>query len=149
MRYVLAAIGSLKRGFYAEGCAHYADRLMRVVDLEIVEVRDRGQGQSSAASEALLARTASAHRWVLDERGTQLRSQQLAERIGALETSGVSRMALLVGGPDGWGAPVRDTADFVWSLSALTLPHEMARLVVLEQLYRAEMIRTGHPYHRR
>lgn len=72
----------------------------------------------------------------------------MAERVTALETRGVSQVSLLIGGAAGLSELVREAAGELWSLSALTLPHELARLVLLEQLYRLETIRAGHPYHR-
>lgn len=144
MRYRLIAIGQLKRGFYAEGCAFYAKRLAAYAKLELRELKASAPEQESAA---LLA-AASGHLVCLDERGEMLSSQELAARLSALELSGISQLSLLIGGAEGLSATVRQRADDCWSLSRLTLPHELARLVLLEQLYRAETIRAGHPYHR-
>ena len=85
--------------------------------------------------------------WALDERGAALNSAQLAQRIGKLRDSAQS-LTLCIGGDEGLGQPVRDTARFVWSLSPLTLPHRLARVVALEQLYRSFEILRGGPYHK-
>ena len=84
----------------------------------------------------------------LDERGDRLRSTEMAERIDALAVHGTSHMTFAIGGADGLSDAVRNQAAARWRLSDLTLPHELARMLLLEQLYRAETIRSGHPYHR-
>ncbi|ADI13178.1 23S rRNA (pseudouridine(1915)-N(3))-methyltransferase RlmH [Truepera radiovictrix] len=151
MKYRVVAIGRLKRGFYAEGCAHYAARLKAYAPLELLELKEgRGQDLESVKQqegEALLG-AARGYLIALDERAQQRRSEALAERVTALETRGVSQVSLLIGGAAGLSELVREAAGELWSLSALTLPHELARLVLLEQLYRLETIRAGHPYHR-
>ena len=87
-------------------------------------------------------------RILLDERGRQFSSRAFATEIQNLQNRGVSRCALMVGPSDGWDAPVRAEADLLWSLGPQTLQHELALLVALEQLYRAESILAGSPYHR-
>jgi 23S rRNA (pseudouridine1915-N3)-methyltransferase len=88
-------------------------------------------------------------RVVLDERGEELTSRDLAGRISAWEQQpGVKGVALLIGGADGHTPELRAAADWRWSLSRLTLQHEMALLLVLEQIYRAYSIKAGTPYHR-
>ena len=84
---------------------------------------------------------------LLDERGTSLSSQGLSERLSRWQSDGRD-LAFIIGGPDGVSEPVRRRADFVWSLSGLTLPHGLARVLLAEQLYRAWSLETGHPYHR-
>jgi 23S rRNA (pseudouridine1915-N3)-methyltransferase len=87
-------------------------------------------------------------RILLDERGRQFSSRAFATEIQKLQNRGVSRCVLMVGPSDGWDAPVRAEADLLWSLGPQTLQHELALLVALEQLYRAESILAGSPYHR-
>jgi 23S rRNA (pseudouridine1915-N3)-methyltransferase len=151
VRYRVVAIGKLRRGFYAEGCAHYASRLRAYAPLELHELRE-GHGQDPESvkqqeAEALLG-AAKGYLIALDERAPLRGSGALAERITALEVRGISQVSLLIGGAAGLSEVVRRAAGELWSLSALTLPHELARLVLLEQLYRLETIRAGHPYHR-
>lgn len=83
----------------------------------------------------------------LDERGATFTTQQLAERIERYRLEG-QNLTLLVGGPDGLSDLCRDRVDAVWSLSSLTLPHPLVRIIVAEQCYRALSIIQGHPYHR-
>ena len=151
MRYRIIAVGQLKRGFYADGCEFYLDRLGRLAPTEIVEIKDGkepdAQRRTSGESDGLLQRS-DGKVVVLDERGKSFGSKELAGFIDEWETQSVSRVSLLLGGADGHSSQLRDRADALWRLSELTLPHELARLVLLEQLYRAETIRAGHPYHR-
>lgn len=151
MRYKIAAVGRLRRGFYAEGCAYYLKRLQAFGRTEVLEVKDGRGGEIDqvrwAESEGLLA-TAEGRLIALDERGQSYRSQELANRLDELELAGDSTVTLVIGGAEGLHDKVRSSAQELWSLSPLTLPHELARLVLLEQLYRAETIRKGHPYHR-
>ena len=84
---------------------------------------------------------------LLDERGKQLTSKGLAERLSDWQSDG-RNVCLVIGGPDGVSDAVKQRADFTWSLPQLTLPHGMARVLLAEQLYRAWSLQTGHPYHR-
>lgn len=148
MRYRIAGVGKIKRGFYLDGCVFYLERLNRLSQAEIIEVRDgKGPTRQSDESSALLA-AADGYVVALDERGDQFTSEEWASRVDRLEVQGVSRITFLIGGPDGHTTHLTSDADALWSLSKATLPHELARLVLLEQTYRAETIRSGHPYHR-
>ena len=84
---------------------------------------------------------------LLDERGTQLTSPALAERLSGWQRDSRD-LTFIIGGPDGVSEACRKRAEFVWSLSRLTLPHGLARVLFAEQLYRAWSLQTGHPYHR-
>jgi 23S rRNA (pseudouridine1915-N3)-methyltransferase len=84
---------------------------------------------------------------LLDERGEEMSSEGLAARLNTWQTQG-SDLAFVIGGPDGVSTDCADRAAFRWSLSRLTLPHGLARVVVAEQLYRAWSLLQGHPYHR-
>jgi 23S rRNA (pseudouridine1915-N3)-methyltransferase len=85
----------------------------------------------------------------LDERGQQVSSRALASRVSTWEQSGsIKGIAILIGGASGHTEALREHADWLWSLSSLTLQHEMALLLVLEQMYRAYTIKAGTPYHR-
>lgn len=84
---------------------------------------------------------------LLDERGRQFTSKELAERLSSWQNDGRD-LCFVIGGPDGVSAECRDRADAVWSLSDLTLPHGLARVLFAEQLYRAWSLQSGHPYHR-
>ena len=96
----------------------------------------------------MLARIGSGH-WViaLDVKGRSWSTPKLAQQLAAWQMDGRD-VDLLVGGPDGLGEACRKRADQSWSLSALTLPHPLVRVLLVEQLYRAWSINQGHPYHR-
>lgn len=89
-----------------------------------------------------------ARRIVLDERGKTVDSVEFARLIQSFREAGVATLALVIGGPDGLDPACRSRADLVLSFGKLTLPHQLVRVLVLEQLYRAGTILTGHPYHR-
>ena len=148
MRYQILAIGRLKRGFAKAGCDFYAKRLGAYAKVETLELKESREGlNKERESEALLG-AAGPYVVVLDERGEGIDSRGLAAKIGGLELRGVSAVSLLIGGAEGHSDALKGRADESWSLSNLTLPHELARLILLEALYRAETIRAKHPYHR-
>ena len=96
-----------------------------------------------------MERSAGCLRVVLDERGEEVTSRALAGRITQWEQDGsIKAVAILIGGADGHTNQLRSAAQWTWSLSKLTLQHEMALVLVLEQLYRAFTIKAGTPYHR-
>jgi 23S rRNA (pseudouridine1915-N3)-methyltransferase len=109
--------------------------------------RDKGPTAELAQEYADRIRHFRGELWALDERGAALTSTQLAQRIGKLRDS-AQALTLCIGGDEGLGQQVRDAARFVWSLSPLTLPHRLARVVALEQLYRSFEILRGGPYHK-
>jgi 23S rRNA (pseudouridine1915-N3)-methyltransferase len=90
---------------------------------------------------------ARAYAILLDSRGLQLSSEAFAARIGRLRDDGTQRLVLAIGPPDGWSADARTRANLLFSLGLITLPHELARVVLAEQFYRALTILAGHPYH--
>jgi len=84
---------------------------------------------------------------LLDERGRQLATREFGSKLGDWQSDGRD-LCFVIGGPDGVSGACRKRADFTWSLSALTLPHGLVRVLLAEQLYRAWSLQTGHPYHR-
>lgn len=156
MKIKLIAVGRLKAGYARDGCADFLARAGRHLDVELVEVRDarrskRGDVAAYKAAEADNLRAAippGATVVALDERGRQWESRAFAAWLGDLRDRAVPHLALLVGGPDGLDPALRAEADRVWALGALTMSHELARLVLAEQLYRAGTILAGLPYHR-
>lgn len=150
LRYTVLAVGKLRRGFYRSGCDHYLERLRPHATVDVIELKE-ARGDAAKVREvegSMLLDRAQGWLIALDERGTRLRSADVAERLEALATRGESRVCFAIGGAEGLSEAVRAQASETWRLSDLTLPHELARLVLLEQLYRAETIRAGHPYHR-
>ena len=151
MRYRVVAVGRLKERFYQEACLHYLTRLGHLTSCEFVEVRE-ARAQSADAVREVEGRALLAHvqglAVALDEHGRAFGTTALARHVSGLENRGVSSLTLLIGGAEGHGPEVRSAVSESWSLSSLTLPHDLARLVLLEQLYRIETVRAGHPYHR-
>ena len=122
----------------------------RIDSIATVKRSKNNQSDSAKAAEGeqILARIQASEQVVLlDERGKQLSSQQLAESLAGWQTDGRD-LCFVIGGPDGVSTACRERADVVWSLSSLTLPHGLARVTFTEQLYRAWSLLTGHPYHR-
>jgi 23S rRNA (pseudouridine1915-N3)-methyltransferase len=153
-RCTLVSVGRLK-GWVAEGCDDYAKRLRRHFPVEIIEVAEEDMNRRSAEQVRLaeggriLKRIPSgAHVVSLDrERGKQLSSEGLARRLDALGLAGRSHVALVLGGPLGLSPEVLGRADETWSFGEITLPHALARVILLEQLYRAVKIQRGEKYH--
>lgn len=152
MRCTVLAVAGRPTSWVAEATDNYLKRLPRgwrtAIELlapsrkQTTEARRddewrRLSGRLNAADDTVL----------LDEGGESLTSRGLAKRIGARLRDGRD-LCLVLGGPDGFAPEARSAADLVLSLSAMTLPHELARLVLVEQLYRAHTILEGHPYHR-
>jgi 23S rRNA (pseudouridine1915-N3)-methyltransferase len=153
-RATIVAVGRL-RGWAAEGCEDYLARLRRYFPVEVVEVPEEDMNRRSA-EEALAAEgdrvlkriPAGAHTVVLDrERGKQLSSEELVRKISSLGVSGRSHVAFVLGGPLGLSPEVLERANERLSFGPVTLPHALARVVLLEQLYRAVKIGRGEKYH--
>ena len=134
------AIGKVKRPWLLDGIAFYAKRLP---GLEVVELKDSTQAKEADAVRN--ARKPAERLVLLTEEGRKLDSLRFAEQLGDWASQ---RVALVIGGADGHSPALRQEADALLSLSALTFPHELARLVLMEQLYRASTILQGGPYHR-
>jgi 23S rRNA (pseudouridine1915-N3)-methyltransferase len=145
MQWHVLAIGKPKLGFAREGVEEYAKRLRPLAGMTIEYLKPASGEEESAA---LLRRSEGMHRIVLDERGQQWSSRELAARVGQWEQERVKSMALLIGGADGHSGELRAKADTLWSLGRLTFQHELALVLVLEQIYRAYSIKAGLPYHR-
>lgn len=143
MKFRILAIGKPKLRHAADGIADYRQRLGHYCEVELDYLKARDESQ------ALLERSADTFRIALDERGEALTTNRLVERINDLEMRGeVKTVSFLIGGSDGHSEEVRRASDLVLSLSSLTLQHELALVVLLEQLYRVHTIKRGEPYHR-
>ena len=153
-RATVVAVGSLK-GWADEGCRDYLARLRRYFPAEVVEVPEedlnRRTPEEVLAAEArkLLKRIpAGAYVIALDrEKGAPLSSEKLARRLDSLGLSGRSQVAFVLGGPLGLSPEVLARADALVSFGPITLPHALARVVLLEQVYRAAKINRGEKYH--
>ena len=148
MRIRLVSVGRDKE-FTAQGAQEYAERIRRFAPLELIELAAAsGPAAKDSEAERILAkRLPRSELWALDQRGSELTSQELAARLGRLRDAALD-LTLAVGGDEGLGRAVASEARLVWSLSRLTLPHRLARVVALEQLYRAFEILRGGPYHK-
>jgi len=123
----------------------YSKRLTAYGECEWITVKS---SNSASEGKLLLKTSTTGVRVVLDEHGKMIGSQQLAEKITNWEFEAARDVNFLIGGADGHSDEVKAAADWKWSLSALTLQHELALLMLMEQLYRAQTIRRGEPYHR-
>jgi len=139
----ILAIGKPSLEFARIGIDDYCGRLATFAKVEIHFVKPRAD-----AAAKLLELSCGCYRVILDETGKSFASRAFAGEIQRLRVRGTSRLALLVGGSDGWSDAVRQQADLLWSLGPQTLQHELALLVALEQIYRAETLLAGRPYHR-
>jgi 23S rRNA (pseudouridine1915-N3)-methyltransferase len=158
MRFIVAAIGRLKDA-ERELCERYAKRFdgagrsLALGPLSIAELNEsRASGaearKAEEAARLIKAAGAASHFVVLDENGKALSSTAFASWIAQRRDDGCKGLAFLIGGPDGHGAEVVSAATLKLSLGPMTLPHGLARAVLIEQLYRATTILSGHPYHR-
>ena len=155
MKIRLYALGTRMPAWVDEGYRDYARRLRGGWSLELVELPAAKRTARSPAArlveeegERLLAALPPrANVVALDERGTTMASAGLARRLADWQREGAP-LALMIGGPDGLSARCLARASLRWSLSPLTLPHALVRVVVAEQLYRAWSILHRHPYHR-
>ncbi len=152
MELVLLAVGKL-RPSYREACDDYLQRLGRTVKLREIEVREASHAPTVEAQRAeerdrLLARRPAGSRLVaLAREGTAWSSEELARQLERWQRE-ARAVTLTIGGSHGLAADLLAAANDRWSLGPLTLPHELARVVVAEQLYRAATILRGEPYHK-
>ena len=152
MRILIAAVGRLKAGPERALFEHYAGRVTFPFCLKEVEEKRRlpaGKLRKREAELLLGAAPRGAVIVALDERGQALSSAALADRIGAWRDDGRRDLVFLIGGPQGLDESMKTGADLVLSLGPMTWPHLLVRGLVAEQIYRAQCILSGHPYHRR
>lgn len=155
MRLYLIAVGKRMDAWVEEAYREYARRLPAACELHLVEVpaqkatkgsdperRKHLEGERQLAVVPERARVVA-----LDERGREWSTVELAQQLARWQEDGRD-VALLIGGADGLSPACRERAEEVWSLSKLTFPHPLVRVIVAEQLYRAWSVLTNHPYHR-
>jgi 23S rRNA (pseudouridine1915-N3)-methyltransferase len=159
MRIIVAAVGRLKRGPETELSERYRKRAAQtgrqlgLRDIEIIEIRESRAGdagrrmlEESIALANVIPQEAAVV--LLDSRGQNIESAALAGHLTKWRTNGRSSVVFLIGGADGLAPSVCEKAELRLSFGAATWPHQLVRVMLLEQLYRATTILTGHPYHR-
>lgn len=153
MKITIASVGKIRRGPFKKLVDEYHGRLEHYRPLDLVDVRESSADQPSKRQqeEATALHGAVPHGAVLvvlDERGKHWTSEELADWFDQKMVQGTRHIVLLVGGPEGHTDETRQQADVLLALSKFTLPHDLARVVLAEQLYRAFTIVRGEPYHR-
>jgi 23S rRNA (pseudouridine1915-N3)-methyltransferase len=149
MRMTVAAVGRVRDGPIADLIRDYTRRLpWDVTFREVTEGRDASRRKSVEAEALLAAVPEGAALVALDEQGKAMTSGDFAAWLGERRDNGQRDIAFLIGGADGLDDSIVDRAGLKLSLGRMTWPHLMARLLLVEQLYRAHTILTGHPYHR-
>lgn len=159
MKITCVAVGKIKEAYYSEAVKEYAKRLSRYCKLEIVELPDEKtpDGVSAAEEAAILEREGErilkalredAYVIALAIEGKVLDSVELSERIEQLGVRGISHIAFVIGGSLGLSPAVIGRADEALSFSRMTFPHQLMRVILLEQVYRSFRIMKGEPYHK-
>ena len=154
MKFIICAVGHKMPDWVAAGFREYARRMPHEAAIELVEIKpEKRTGLKvekllDAEADRILAAIPSRRRLVvMDERGRQWSTARLAESVRNWMREGGDTV-FIIGGADGLAAAIRNSADEVLALSALTMPHALARILLAEQLYRAVSLIKGHPYHR-
>lgn len=155
----IACVGKLKESYWRDACAEYAKRLSAFCRLQIVEVAEERLPEAPSAAQIEAALEAEGHRLLsripagaaviaLCIEGKGCSSEALSEQLSKWTVDGVSHVAFVIGGSFGLSPLVKKTARMQLSMSSMTFPHQMARVMVLEQVYRALQIAAGGKYHK-
>lgn len=157
MKFTIITVGKLKTSYLRDGVAEFVKRLSVYGGATITEVNESKQSSQGAAqrdaivadegSRILKLLTNKSYVVLLDVKGKMLSSEQLAAKISELEVSGVSEMTFVIGGAFGVSQELRQRADLALSFSPMTFTHQMVRLLLVEQIYRACKINKNEPYH--
>ncbi|GGL57593.1 23S rRNA (pseudouridine(1915)-N(3))-methyltransferase RlmH [Sporolactobacillus putidus] len=159
MNIEILCVGKLKEKYFKQGIEEYIKRLRPYANVSIVEVADEKAPESLSEAEIEQVKTAEGERLlkklpdssyaiVLAIHGKQMPSEAFAEKIRELATYGQSDIAFIIGGSNGLSDAVLRRADFQLSFSKFTFPHQLMRLILVEQIYRAFKIMRGEPYHK-
>ncbi len=150
---VLICVGRLKTSYWQEACEHYLKLLRNWRRIECIETRDSppalpAEARVEKESAQILARLASGYYAIaLHDTGRQFSSRQFAELLNQCDTRHIKTPAFIIGGPFGLSQKVLEACHISLSLSPMTWTHELSKVLLLEQLYRAESILRGTPYH--
>jgi 23S rRNA (pseudouridine1915-N3)-methyltransferase len=159
MRLRIAAVGRLKAGPERELLDRYLKRVNAVgksVNLAPLEAVEISEGRATRPADRLREEANALRKWsiagarrvVLDARGRSLASEDFARQLALFRDQGVPAALFLIGGPDGLAEEIRKDADFVLAFGSATFPHQLVRILLAEQIYRALTILSDHPYHR-
>lgn len=159
MKITLITVGKIKEKFYTDAIAEYSKRLSRYCKLEIIQVADEKTPDKASETEARLIKEKEGERILaqikehayviaLAIEGQMLSSEQLADKIEQLGIGGQSQIVLIIGGSLGLSEAVLMRADYKLSFSRMTFPHQLMRVILLEQIYRSFRIIEGSPYHK-
>ena len=154
MKLRIISVGHKMPAWVEDACAEYIKRMPRELSIEIIEIKPekRAAGNSTqnvqeAEAKRILDAVGKDYLVACDERGAEITTLQLAEKLQHWQSLGKD-VSIIIGGADGLHASIKQTAGLVWGLSKLTLPHAFVRVLLCEQLYRAHSVNSNHPYHR-
>lgn len=159
MKITLITVGKIKEKYLKDAISEYSKRLSRYCKLEIIEVADEKTPEQSSEAADNVIRDKEGERILkhirddmyvitLEIAGKMLTSEELAKKVEMLGVQGVSSIALIIGGSIGLGKEVLKRSDYALSFSKMTFPHQLMRVILLEQVYRAYRIINGEPYHK-
>lgn len=159
MAITIIGVGKIKEKYYTDAISEYSKRMSRFDGLKIIEVKDEQAPESLSDKDIERVKTVEGERilakikpddyvFTLEILGKELESPQLAEKIKDLKTYGKSSIVFVIGGSNGLGQNVLGRSNFSLSFGRFTLPHQLMRVVLSEQIYRATMINQGNPYHK-
>lgn len=154
MKHELLFLGKTKDQFIEAGVQHYLKRLHHYTSFNVTTIKEKGRGKGKKLSVEeegkLLLQTVpgGAKIVVLDSSGRQFTSLDFAKQVSQWEMQGIKQLCYLIGGPEGHSQKVRASADLLLSFSKMTFTHDMMRLLLVEQLYRAYTIKAGEKYHK-
>lgn len=159
MKITIITVGKLKEKYLRDAVAEYSKRLRKYCSLEIAEVADEKTSEKMSASEEELILAKEGERILrhikddsfvitLEINGAHLSSEQFADKINTLGIRGTSHITFVIGGSIGLGRDVLNRSDYSLSFSLMTFPHQLMRVILLEQIYRSYRIIHGEPYHK-
>ncbi len=159
MKITIVAVGKVREKFIKEGIKEYTKRLSRFCSIEIIEVQDEQVPNNISITQEELIKKKEGKRILnrvrqgsiliaLDMRGTKLNSEAFAEKLNQYALSGNPHITFIIGGSIGLDDEIIRMANFKLSLSDMTFPHQLVRVILLEQIYRSFKIIKGEPYHK-
>ena len=159
MKITILTVGKIKEKYLRDAIAEYSKRLSRYAKLEIIEVADEKTPDSASETVETNIKNKEAERLLkyirddaylitLEIKGKQLTSEELAQKIDTLGVQGTSHIIFAIGGSLGLGEEVLKRSNYALSFSKMTFPHQLMRVILLEQIYRSYRIMSGQPYHK-